>query len=194
MVPWLLLALGVIALAIFLFRKKDNGDLRADTDKTTYSSSTTNAAAADADWNSVDWNAPAARYDEISGNDVDVRGTDSYAIYGLGENVLFDKDAATIRPQAEANLKQIVASIGKRWSGGPVRIYGFTDATGSAQHNQQLSQQRAEAVKSWLVQNGSLPGDRVSIQAQGENNPVATNATEEGKQQNRRVQIVARKG
>jgi outer membrane protein OmpA-like peptidoglycan-associated protein len=73
-----------------------------------------------------------------------------------------------------------------------VGVFGFADATGSEGHNQDLSQQRAETVRSWLVKHG-IDDSHVSIQAKGENNPVATNSTEEGKQQNRRVEIVARK-
>lgn len=191
--PWLLLALGIIALCIFLFRKKDGNDY-ADTNKTTTVTTTSsNAAAAGTDWNGINWNSPAAQYDEITDRNIEVRGGDNYAIYGLGENILFDKDAATIRSSAEANLNQIASSISKRYNGGEVRVYGFTDATGAAGHNQQLSQQRAEAVKTWLAQHGNIDAGRISIQPEGESNPVASNATEEGKQENRRVEIVARK-
>lgn len=190
--PWLLLGLGVVALLVFLFRKNDRDEYaNRDTNTTTYSNTTTNAAADD--WSAIDWNAPAARYDEITNRDVDVRGGDDYAIYGLGENILFDKDAATLRPDAENNLKQIAASIRKRYDGGAVRVYGFADATGSDDHNQQLSQRRADAVKAWLSQHGDIDASRISVQAEGESNPTASNATEQGKQENRRVEIVARK-
>ena len=190
--PWLLLALGVIALSIFLFRKKDNNDTYANRENTAYDSPSTHAAAGTA-WNTVDWNAPAASYDEITDRNIAVRSKDNYSIYGLGENVLFDKDAAAIRPDAEANLKQIAASINKRYNGGEVGVFGFTDATGSAGHNEELSRKRAEAVKDWLQKNGNIGSDHISVQPEGESKPVASNATEEGKQQNRRVEIVARK-
>ena len=190
--PWLLLALGVVALLIFLFRKKDGTEYTAKNDTTTtYRSSSDNAAAGA--WSGIDWNAPAARYDEITDRNIDVRGGDTYAIYGLGENILFDKDAATIRSSAEDNLKQIASSINKRYKGGEVRVFGFTDAAGSAGHNQELSRQRAEAVRNWLAQHGDIDAGRISIQPEGESHPAASNATEEGKQQNRRVEIVARK-
>jgi outer membrane protein OmpA-like peptidoglycan-associated protein len=188
--PWLLLALGVIALCIFLFRNK-NGKDYASNQTTTYTNTTTNAAVGS--WDAIDWNAPATHYDEITDRNIDVRGGDSYSIYGLGENILFDKDAATIRSSAQANLNQIASSINKRYNGGEVRVYGFTDATGGTGHNQQLSQQRADAVKNWLAQNGHIDASKISIQAEGEQHPVASNATEQGKQENRRVEIVARK-
>ena len=193
LLPWLLLALGAIALLVFLFRQKDNDhNVVAKTDTTTSYNTTTNNAAAD-NWSNVNWNAPAAKYDEVTNKDIEVRGDDRYGIYGLGENILFDKDAATIRSDAEGNLKQIAESINKRYSGGEVRLFGFTDATGSAGHNQELSRQRADAVKNWLVQHGNIDVGHISVQPEGETNPVASNSTEEGKQQNRRVEIVARK-
>lgn len=192
--PWVLAALGVIALLFFLLRNKDDDhkDVVATTNDSTSYNNTSSNAAADG-WSAVNWNAPAVRYEEVTNKDIEVRGDDRYGIYGLGENILFDKDAATIRSSAEANLKQIAESINKRYNGGNVRVFGFTDATGSAGHNQELSRQRAEAVKAWLAQHGSIAADRISVQPEGESNPAATNSTEEGKQQNRRVEIVARK-
>ena len=72
-----------------------------------------------------------------------------------------------------------------------MRVYGFTDAQGSAGYNKELAQQRADAVKSWLSSNG-IDAGRISVNAIGEGQPVATNNTEAGRQQNRRVEIVAR--
>lgn len=195
LLPWLLLALGAIALLIFLFRNNSDDNRARDevNNGETYNSTTENAAAASG-WSAIDWNAPRANYEEITDSNIEVKGNESYGIYGLGEDILFDKDAATIRSSAEANLKQIAASISKRYNGGEVRVFGFTDATGTADHNQQLSEQRAEAVKNWLVQHGNLDAGRLSVQPQGEAGAKASNATEEGRQQNRRVEIVARRG
>jgi len=193
--PWLLLGLGLIALIFFLTRNKDNRDDRANTvagaDSTSYTSTSTNAAAAN-DWNDVNWNAPRASYDEVSNRDIDVRSGDNYAIYGLGENVLFDTDKATLKKGAEDNLKQIAASINKRYNGGEVRVFGYTDAQGNTASNKELSQQRADAVRNWLSQNG-VDANRISVHARGEDNPAASNNSEEGRQQNRRVEIVARR-
>lgn len=193
--PWLLLALGVIALAVFLLRNNDRTDdaayARTDNDSVTYTNTASNAAAGS--WNAIDWNAPEARYDEIRDNNISVRGNENYAIYGVNEDVLFDKDAATIKSGAEANLQQIAASINQRYNAGEVRVFGYTDSTGSADHNQQLSAQRAEAVRTWLTQQGNVDAGRVSVHPQGETDPRSTNATEAGRQQNRRVEIVARK-
>ncbi|HVF80510.1 MAG TPA: OmpA family protein [Flavisolibacter sp.] len=189
--PWILLLLGIAALIWFLTRNKDENTTVATTATTSDTVQSTSNNTASADWNSVDFNAPAVNYEEITDRNINVRGNNSYGIYGVGENILFDEGKATIRPDAETNLKQIVGSIGKRYNGGEVRVYGFTDAQGSAGFNKDLAQQRADAVKSWLSSNGFDAG-RISVNAIGEGQPVASNSSEEGRQQNRRVEIVAR--
>ena len=197
---WLLIALILLALLFFLSRScnKDKGDaVAAPTDTSKVVTGVTTPAGASADntgnWNDIDMNAPAAKYDEITDPNINVRGNDNYGIYDIGENILFDEGKSTIRADAEKNLKELAASIQKRFSGGDVRIYGYTDATGSAGSNKELAQQRAEAVRTWLSANGGVTNDHLSINAVGEAKPVATNATEAGRQQNRRVEIVARK-
>ena len=193
--PWLLLALGLAALIWFLTRDKDNTNTVAATSDTTTTSTstTTNTATATtgAGWDGIDFNAPAVKYDEITNNDIAVRGNNEYSIYGMGENILFDEGKATLRSDAEANLKQISGSIGQRYNGGEVRVFGFTDAQGTAGNNKELAQQRADAVKGWLQSNG-IASDRISVHAIGEGQPAASNSTEQGRQQNRRVEIVAK--
>jgi outer membrane protein OmpA-like peptidoglycan-associated protein len=202
--PWILLVLVVLGLIILLSRgcnkDKDTTTPVPVTDSTTTTTTTTtnniadsSAPTANAGWNDVDFNAPTVKYEEISNKDIEVRGNDRYAIYGLGENILFDEGKSTLRPEATKNLQQIAASIQKRYGSGPVGIYGYTDATGGSGTNQQLSAQRTEAVRSWLAQNGSISADRLSLHPQGESNPAASNSTEAGRQQNRRVEIVARR-
>lgn len=193
--PWVLLGLGILALLIFLIRgcgDRDKTDTRATTTDTVSSTTGAVTSSAAAAWDSVDFNAPRVRYEEITNKDIDVRGNDRYAIYGLGENILFDEGKSTIRSSAEQNLKQISASLAKRYPNGEVRVYGHTDAQGSAGYNKELAEQRAEAVKAWLVKNGNVGEDRISLHPVGEGQPVASNATEGGRQQNRRVEIVAR--
>ena len=186
--PWLLGLLGLIALIFLLTRDRDDDD-NVNTAET-YSNTTNNAANRPDAWSAINWNAPRANYDEVTGGDVDVRTADNYAIYGVNEEILFDKDQSTLRNGADQSLQQIVGSINKRYNGGDIRIYGFTDAEGSEGYNKDLSQKRAETVKEWLKKNG-LKSDDISIHAMGEGSPAASNNTEAGKQQNRRVQIVA---
>ena len=194
---WLLLALVAIALLIFLFRgcdrDGDNGVEEATSMGATDTTAAADGTATDDDWGTVDFDAPAATYEEITDTDINVRGTDDYAIYSLDETILFDTDKSTIKPQAADKLKQVAASMGKRFSGSKVRIYGYTDAQGSATYNKELAEQRAAAVQTWLVQNGNITQDNVTLHPVGESRPVASNPTAAGRQQNRRVEIVARR-
>jgi len=159
------------------------------------STDTANASTASTGlpWGNIDFNAPMAAYDEITDKNISVRGSENYAIYGLGENILFDEGKNTIRTNAAQNLKQIAGSIDKRFKGASVRVYGYTDSVGSKGYNKELAEQRAEAVKNWLVQDGNIPENNISLQPVGESHPVASNASEAGRQQNRRVEIVALK-
>lgn len=196
---WLLLALIALALIFFLFRSCDRTDEGADTAPMTTDSTGTTAAADgtatnnDDGWDIIDFNAPAATYDEITDKDITVRGNDDYAIYSVDETILFGTDQSAIQPQAAQKLEQIAGSMGKRFNGGQVRIYGYTDAQGSASYNKELAEQRAAAVQSWLVQNGNLTADHVTLHPVGESRPVASNETAAGRQQNRRVEIIARR-
>ncbi|PSR53856.1 OmpA family protein [Adhaeribacter arboris] len=193
---WLLLALLALALLFFLLRGCNRDQATAPTDTGAAADSTAMAGdtTSEFDWNTVDFGAPAATYDEITDADINVRGNDDYAIYSLDETILFDTDKNTIKPSAAEKLKQVAASMGKRFANGQVRIYGHTDAKGSAGYNMQLAEQRAEAVRNWLTQNGNITADQVSLHPVGEAQPVASNATAEGRQQNRRVEIVVRRG
>ena len=69
-----------------------------------------------------------------------------------------------------------------------VKIEGHTDSQGSTDYNIQLSQNRAESVRNFLISNGISP-ERITAQGMGEGYPVATNSTAAGRQQNRRVEV-----
>ncbi len=109
-------------------------------------------------------------------------------------NALFDTAKWNIRPQGKnqlANLaKQIkeAAKLGKIKTVTGVKVVGHTDSRGSDAYNQGLSEKRAASVAQFLVSQG-IPANIISAFGQGESNPVASNATKEGRQQNRRVDI-----
>lgn len=199
--PWLIGAVILVLLLLLLMRGCNKTDTVAatTTDTTTAAGNaagavgtTTPANGTGANWDNIDRNAPAASYEEITDKNISVRGNDNYGIYSLGENVLFETDKSTLRKDAEQNLKQIAASIDKRFKGGDIRVYGYTDSVGSKGYNKELAQQRAEAVRTWMAANG-MDSAKISLNAIGEGQPVATNATAGGRQQNRRVEVVARK-
>jgi len=105
----------------------------------------------------------------------------------LDSEVSFDFDRAEIKPAFQPTLDKL-ADILNKYNRTVVHIIGFTDSTGSAEYNQRLSERRALAVADYLVSRG-VPSDRVRTEGRGENEPRATNATEAGRQLNRRVEI-----
>ncbi|HRR41001.1 MAG TPA: OmpA family protein [Syntrophales bacterium] len=107
-------------------------------------------------------------------------------VYGIN----FDVDSAVIRSESRPTLDKIVALL-KSDPALRLTIEGHTDSTGTAEHNQVLSQQRAESVKNYLVAAGVSAG-RLSAAGFGASRPVASNSTDMGKAQNRRVELVKR--
>lgn len=182
--PWLLLILLALAALFFLTKGCNN---KAGTP----AGDSTAVAATDPDWNGVDFNAPKSSYEEVTDPDISVTGNDRYTIYTLGENILFPSGENTLQGSAEAKLEQIAASLEKRFKGAFIGVYGSTDSTGTAGQNQQLGGARADAVKTWLVEKGKVSADHVSTHSFGETQPVSTNATAQGRQENRNVRIVA---
>ena len=101
--------------------------------------------------------------------------------------ILFDLNKATLRDESEETL-QAIADIMEEYPTTDFHIEGHTDSTGAESYNQKLSQERAEAVMNYLVEAG-ISQDRISATGYGESQPIATNSTREGRQQNRRVEI-----
>jgi len=117
----------------------------------------------------------------------------------LAADVLFDFDKSTIRPSAEPALKH-AAEIIRSNGNGPVLVEGHTDAKGNAAYNQQLSERRATAVKLWLMEREGLGSVMFETHGYGAQRPVASNSRRDGsddpdgRQKNRRVELVVRKG
>jgi outer membrane protein OmpA-like peptidoglycan-associated protein len=103
-------------------------------------------------------------------------------------DVLFDTDRAQLKPEGMRLLAQLVAVL-QEFPQRTVLVEGFTDSTGSDSHNLTLSGKRADAVRLVLMEQGIDP-QRVAYQGYGEAHPVADNATAQGRQLNRRVEIV----
>lgn len=103
-------------------------------------------------------------------------------------DVLFDTGSATLKSTARERLAK-VAGILIAHPDIKVEVDGYTDSTGNPAFNQRLSEQRATGVESYLTQQG-VPGGSVSIHGFGEANPIASNDSAAGRQQNRRVELV----
>ncbi len=103
--------------------------------------------------------------------------------------ILFDTGSATIRPESTPTLQDLARTLQQH---GDLRlsIEGHTDSVGSADANQRLSEQRAQAVVDYLVSRESISRDRLQAVGKGQSEPVADNGTAEGRQTNRRVELV----
>jgi outer membrane protein OmpA-like peptidoglycan-associated protein len=103
-------------------------------------------------------------------------------------DVLFDFNKYTLKPDAQLKLAK-VAGILLAHPDLKVKVEGYTDNIGTPEYNLKLSSQRADTVRSFLVQQG-VPSENVTAQGFGMANPVAPNSTPAGRQQNRRVDMV----
>ncbi|MDR9481671.1 MAG: OmpA family protein [Salibaculum sp.] len=121
------------------------------------------------------------------GNNANIVNTGDQLIVTLPQDILFPTDSAQLTGALRSDLTTLAASI-NRYAGTTVNVIGHTDNTGAASYNQDLSARRAQAVSSVLISAGVSP-DRVRSIGRGENAPVATNLTPEGRAQNRRVEI-----
>lgn len=108
----------------------------------------------------------------------------------MAAEALFDHDKSTLKPagqQALQDLGDTIKAKGARVV--DIDVIGHTDSDGSEEYNQALSVRRAQSVKDYLVSEGVDPAI-IDVSGQGELNPVVSNATKEGRAQNRRVDIL----
>lgn len=104
-------------------------------------------------------------------------------------NILFDTGKATLKPESSKEL-QLVIDVLKANAALKVEIQGHTDNTGVKATNLTLSQQRADAVRDYLIKTGGIAAARMTAVGLGDTKPVAPNTTDDGKAQNRRVELV----
>lgn len=102
-------------------------------------------------------------------------------------NITFASNSADISSSFYPTLNSLVL-VFKEFNKNGVNIVGHTDNTGSLELNQSLSQRRAQSVANYLTANG-VPGQRISVYGAGPSQPIASNASEAGRAQNRRVEI-----
>ncbi len=131
--------------------------------------------------------------------DLQVKETATEIRIELAADVLFDFDKSTIKPEAATALHNVADIIKDKGKGRAVRIEGHTDGKGGAAYNQKLSERRADAVKQWLAGKEGLGRVKMATQGFGAAKPVAPNTKPdgsddpEGRQKNRRVEIVLAK-
>jgi outer membrane protein OmpA-like peptidoglycan-associated protein len=107
----------------------------------------------------------------------------------INEKIQFDFNKATIRPESDGLMAEIIEVI----KGAPhikkIAIEGHTSSEGSDKYNLKLSDQRAKAVMDYLVKKGGLPADMFTAKGFGETKPISDESTEDGKEANRRVEF-----
>lgn len=126
----------------------------------------------------------------IGGSGATITNTGAELVVTLPEAITFDTGSSVVRPELLGDLNKLAANLNE-FDQTTVDVLGHTDNVGEAGFNQQLSAQRADAVRILLI-NGGVAAGRLRAFGRGENEPKATNLTEEGRQQNRRVEIVIR--
>lgn len=124
---------------------------------------------------------------QLQGTGVSVTRVGNNIVLNMPSNITFDSDQSALKPQFYNTLNS-VALVLKKFNRSLVDVAGHTDSTGSDSYNQQLSQQRAQSVASYLISQGNNP-QRFYVQGYGESRPVADNSSEAGRAANRRVEI-----
>jgi outer membrane protein OmpA-like peptidoglycan-associated protein len=117
----------------------------------------------------------------------ETKRTEHGILVSLKSDILFDHDSAIVKPEAVSQLQK-VGDILAKYKDDRIRIDGFTDSTGTASYNEQLSLRRAAAVKSVLLSRG-VEESQMYAQGLGETRPVAANTSNIGRSKNRRVEL-----
>jgi len=123
-------------------------------------------------------NAGSIQVEKLNGDILRITMTDQTA---------FDFDSARIKPGFNSTMDK-VASVVNRYGKTFLTVVGHTDSVGTAQYNQRLSEQRAQAVAHYFAGKGVIP-ERLAAEGKGETAPRASNATPDGRRLNRRVEV-----
>ena len=126
--------------------------------------------------------------EQTAGTGVDVIRDGDRLILDMPSSVTFGVDSYAITPTFMSTLDQVAATL-NQYESTYIDVYGHTDSTGADAYNQSLSERRAQAVANYLSSRGVKP-ERMATRGYGESQPKATNTTEAGRSENRRVEIL----
>jgi len=118
----------------------------------------------------------------------DATRTEDGIKFSISSDLLFPTNSSYLTEKAKVELSKL-ASILNKDKVAKIRVEGHTDATGTAEYNQWLSEKRANSVKAFLTDAGTA-GARISVVGLGQTKPVSDNKTPEGRQKNRRVEVI----
>ncbi|RLJ51610.1 outer membrane protein OmpA-like peptidoglycan-associated protein [Litoreibacter meonggei] len=139
--------------------------------------------------NSLDKQAEELRGD-LGNDNVGVVNTGSELRVTLPQDLLFATDSTNLRPDLRADLRAVANNLND-YPNSEVIIVGHTDSTGDATYNQNLSERRAQAV-SYVLRDAGVSSSRLRTIGRGESQPIASNDSNSGRAQNRRVEIIIR--
>lgn len=118
----------------------------------------------------------------------DAKRTDEGITFTISSDLLFPTNSSYLTEKAKVELSKLAKLLNADTSK-KVRVDGHTDSTGEAPYNVWLSEKRAASVKKFL-EDSQVSGSRISIKGVGQTKPVADNKTPEGRQKNRRVEVI----
>jgi outer membrane protein OmpA-like peptidoglycan-associated protein len=182
--PWLLLALGVLAILFGLNRCSDNDELA----RNATAPAVTPGAPATPDASATPVVSAVAVLPGISGVGSFLAGTEAVPRTFVFERLNFATDKSEILP-ADRDEVDTLAAVLKQYPNARIRIVGYADARGTVPYNATLGKERADSVKAALVAAG-IDAARLETASGGETDPVATNATAEGRAENRRTELI----
>jgi outer membrane protein OmpA-like peptidoglycan-associated protein len=165
------------------------GAILGDNKKSILIGAALGAAAGGLIGNNLDKQEAALRGD-LANDGTRIRNTGKELIVTLPEGITFDTDSTYVRDSFRPEINKIAANL-QDYPDTTVDVIGHTDSTGGADYNQALSADRAAAVTDILLQQG-VDRSRIVSYGRGEREPIASNDTESGKAQNRRVEIIIR--
>ena len=126
--------------------------------------------------------------DQLRAGGIDARETKRGIVMNLPD-VLFEFDSSRLTREAESKINTIADSLHGLSDRQNIAVEGYTDSVGSESYNQRLSEERARSVARALEHDG-IASRRLSVKGFGESKPVASNATEHGRSENRRVEVI----
>ncbi|MCC5907449.1 MAG: OmpA family protein [Balneolaceae bacterium] len=118
---------------------------------------------------------------------VEIQRVEEGIAISFDSGILFDFDSSTLRPEARENLRKLADIMGQD-NNSNLLVVGHTDWIGDENYNLRLSERRARSAADYLVSQG-IQRQRIDIEGKGEYEPIADNETEQGRQQNRRVEV-----
>lgn len=162
------------------------GDDRGERNRATAAGAAVGAALGGAIGNQLDKQEAELR--QQLGTNATIRNTGDRLIVTMQQDILFATNSADLRPGLVADLRDVGQSL-LAYPDTTVQVVGHTDNTGDANFNLGLSQRRAQSVANVLFTEG-VTANRVQVVGRGEDQPIASNLTDVGRAQNRRVEIV----